>query len=80
MTWSSYRSTLARLVASHEALGFWNRYAGGESTACWTQRVRLPGVRSPRLQQCNSTREVGSDVAMRASWHGVSEGLSERGV
>ena len=44
MTGSSYRSTSARLVASHKTLGFWNRHAGGENTTCWTQQVWLPGV------------------------------------
>ena len=30
----SYKLTPVKLVASHKALGFWNRHIGGENTAC----------------------------------------------
>ena len=51
--WRVYRSILQpgrwlavwqkSVLNPHKALGLWNHQAGGESTACWTQQVRLPG-------------------------------------
>ena len=78
MTESSYRSTPARSVASHEALGFWNRHAGGESTTRWTQQVRLPGVKSARLQFNAIAREKLTRCRHAGLWYLVNEGLSVR--
>ena len=78
MTGSSYRSTPARSVASHEALGLWNRHAGGESTTRWTQRVRLPGVRSARLQFDAIAREKLTRCRHAGLWYLVNKGLSVR--
>ena len=76
MTGSSYRSTPAWSVASHEALGLWNRHAGGESTTRWTQRVRLPGVRSAQLQFDAIAREKLTRCRHTGLWYLVNEGLS----
>ena len=78
MTGSSYRSTPAWSVASHEALGLWNRHAGGESTTRWTQRVRLPGVRSARLQFDAIAREKLTRCRHAGFWYLVNKGLSVR--
>ena len=78
MTGSSYRSTPARSVASHKALGLWNRHAGGESTTCWMQQVRLPGVRSAQLQFDAIAREKLTRCRHAGLWYLVNEGLSVR--
>ena len=78
MTGSSYRSTPARSVASHKALGLWNRHAGGESTTRWTQRVRLPGVRSARLQFDAIAREKLTCCRHAGLWYLVNKELSVR--
>ena len=76
MTGSSYRSTPARSVASHKALGLWNHHAGGENTTRWTQRVRLPGVRLARLQFDAIAREKLTRCRHAGLWYLVNEGLS----
>ena len=78
MTGLSYRSTPAKLVASHKALGFWNRHAGDESTTCWTQQVWLPGVRSAQLQFDAIAREKLTCCRHVGLWYLVSKGLSIR--
>ena len=78
MTGSSYRSTLARSVASHKALGLWNRHAGGESTTCWMQQIRLLGVRSAQLQFDVIAREKLTCCRHAGLWYLVNEGLSVR--
>ena len=78
MTGSSYRSTPAWSVASHKALGLWNRHAGGENTTCWTQQVRLLGVRLARLQFDAIAREKLTRCRHTGLWYLVNEGLSVR--
>ena len=78
MTGSLYRSTLAKSVASHKALGLWNCHVGGESTICWTQQVRLPGVRSAQLQFNVIAREKLTCCRHAGLWYLVHEGLNVR--
>ena len=56
----------------------WNRHAGGESTTRWTQQVRLPGVRSARLQFDAIAREKLTRCRHAGLWYLVNEGLSVR--
>ena len=78
MTESSYRLTSARSVALHEALGLWNRQAGGESTTRWTQRVQLPSIRLTRLQFNAIVREKLTFCRHASLWYLVNKRLSVR--
>ena len=78
MTGSSYRSTPARSVASHEALGLWNCHAGGENTTRWMQQVRLLGVRSAQLQFDAIAKEKLTCYRHAGLWYLVNKGLSVR--
>ena len=78
MTRSSYRSTSARSIAFHKALGLWNRHAGGESITCWTQQVRLPGVRLAWLQFDVIASKKLICCRYAGLWYLVNEGLSIR--
>ena len=73
MTRSSYRSSPARSVASHKALGLWNSHAGGESTTCWTQQVWLSGIRSAQLQFNAIAREKLTCCHHAGFWYLVNE-------
>ena len=76
MTGSSSRSTLARLVASHKALGLWNRYTDGKNTTCWMQQIRLPGIRSAQLQFNATAREKLTYCRHAGLWYLVDMGLN----
>ena len=76
MTESSYRLTSTRSVALHKALEFWNRYADDENTTCWTQQIRLPGVRLARLQFNAIAREKLTHCSHTGLWYIVNEGLN----
>ena len=78
MIGSSYKSTPVRSVASHKALGFWNRHAGGENTTCWTQQVRLPGARSAQLQFNAIARKKLTYCRHAGLQYLVNEGFSVR--
>ena len=78
MTGLFYRLISAKSIASHKALSLWNRHTSGENTACWTYQVRLPGVKSARLQFDAIAREKLTCYRHTGLWYLVNEGLSIR--
>ena len=78
MTGLSYKSTPARSIASHKALGLWNCHAGSENTTCWTQQIRLPGIRLAQLQYDAIARKKLTHCHYAGLWYLVNKGLRIR--